>query len=186
MSHKVEAPLLLLIIALFAYALLQKSCDGVKDGDIVKSDTVYVVGTPDTVIIHDTIAYENTTPVPVYVLVNPDSNSADVSACDSIRHYTDSVHTASGSVFVFSQVLGKLQNIRIEANVLSKEITRTDTVFITNERIKQRKFGLYAGAMYDNQLRPFIGADLNRTFLIAGYGLQDKSVTVGVGYRLTK
>jgi hypothetical protein len=178
MNRRAELLLLILIIAVLVWALLQKSCGGAKDGDVVESDTVYVVGKPDTLIIHDTVVVESVLPKPYAVYIAPDT----VEICDSIRVYENT----TGKVTVLDSVHGKLLYQRITAVQDTIIISRTDTMRITNERIKQRKFGLYAGAMYDNQLRPFIGADLNRTFLIAGYGLQDKSVTVGVGYRLTK
>lgn len=178
MNRRSEFLLLILIIVILVWALLQKSCGGGKNQDVVKSDTVYVMGRPDTVIITDTVRIETVRPKPYAVYVAPDT----IEVCDSIRVYEN----VAGKVTVMDSVRGKLLYQRITAIQDTVIISRVDTMRITTERVKQRRFGLYAGAMFDNQLRPFIATDLNRTIVLAGYGLRDNSVTIGIGYRLTK
>ena len=178
MNLRSETLLLILVIIILVWALLQKSCGDGKSRDVVKSDTVYVMGRPDTVIVTDTIRIETIRPKPYAVYIAQDT----VEVCDSIRVYENTV----GKVTVRDSAHGKLLYQRITSVQDTVFISRVDTMRINTERVKQRRFALYVGAMFDNQLRPFIATDLNRTIVLAGYGLRDKSVTIGIGYRLTK
>lgn len=177
MKWQTELSLLLLIACVLAWLFMQKGC-GDDSPVSAKSDTVYVMGRPDTVIITDTVVIETVRPKPYAVYLSGDT----VEVCDSIRVYEN----VAGKVTVRDSVRGELLSQAIRSIQDTVLINRVDTLRITTEIVKQRRFSLYAGAMYDTQLKPFIATDLNRTVIIAGYGLTDKAVSVGIGYRLTK
>lgn len=177
MKWQSKTLLILAVGLIIFYLLTHRGCGG-SDTPVMQSDTVYVMGTPDTLIVTDTVIKYVDKPRPYAVYVSTDTSTA----CDSIRVYENQ----AGKVTVRDSVRGELLSQRITSVQDTVFINRVDTMRITNTIQLERRFSLYAGAIYDNQLRPFIACDFKRTIVLAGYGLSDKSISVGLGYRLTK
>ena len=184
--------LLLCAIVLFIWILVHRSC-GEPNGNPDKSDTVYVQGIPDTVIIHDTTFKEVIKPVPYKVYHIPDSgkkvNSPEISifsgqldlTCDTIRVYVDSIEDGTCKVIVRDSVRGELLGWSAELYSKSMAITRVDTLKITTIPDRLR---IAVGMGYSNQPFPYVNLSRGRLNGIAGYQIKDKSLLLGIGYQI--
>jgi hypothetical protein len=166
---------------------VHKSCNDTGGGG--QSDTVYVAGTPDTVIIHDTTFKEVIKPVPyatykyirdtIELLSNPEQ-LADLT-CDTIRVYIDSIEDGSCKVIVKDSIRGELLGWSAELYSKSMTITRVDTLKITTIPDRLR---IAVGMGYSNQPFPYVNLSRGRLNGIAGYQIKDKSLLLGVGYQI--
>lgn len=185
-SRVTDRILLLLAITLFVWILVHKSCNDTGGGG--KSDTVYVQGTPDTVIIHDTTFKEVVKPVPYKVYHVPDRGKmignpeqlADLT-CDTIRVYIDSIEDGSCKVIVKDSIRGELLGWSAELYSKAMTITRVDTLKITTFPDRLR---IAVGMGYSNQPFPYVNLSRGRLNGIAGYQIKDKSLLLGVGYNI--
>lgn len=188
-----------LILISIVYLILQRSC-GEPNGNPDKSDTVYVQGTPDTVIIHDTTFKEVIKPVPYKVYHLPDSgkvlsnpellrdhiggvNEMIDLTCDTIRVYVDSIEDGTCKVIVKDSVRGELLGWSAELYSKSMAITRVDTLKITSFPDKWR-IGIGAGV--SQGLLLYGSATKGRNQFIGGYDFNSKAPFIGVGLMLTK
>lgn len=185
-SRVTDRILLLLAITLFVWILVHKSCNDTGGGG--QSDTVYVQGTPDTVIIHDTTFKDVIKPVPYKVYHVPDSGKVlsnpeqltDLT-CDTIRVYIDSIEDGSCKVIVKDSIRGELLGWSAELYSKSMTITRVDTLKITTIPDRLR---IAVGMGYSNQPFPYVNLSRGRLNGIAGYQIKDKSLLLGVGYQI--
>lgn len=176
MKRLPELCLLVLGICIMAWLLLGDGC-GHKQPRQPHRDTVYVKGVPDTVLIRDTIRTIVKQPIAVRTYV-----SDTVFMCDSIRVYANIDN--SGKVTVRDSVRGYLLSQQIDYIQDSIFITRVDTMRITEYPPLPVRTSLYVGIMFSRQLIPYISVGRGRTQVLAGYGLIDKSIMFGIGYRL--
>ncbi len=191
MDHQRVTDRILLTVAilLFLYISFQRSCDG--DGITGKTDTLYVKGKPDTVIVYDTTFKEVVKPVAVraYVYVHDTVNSPETAIisgqlenpCDSIRIYTDSIEDGTCKVILKDSVRGELLGWSAELRSRKMEISRVDTMKITStpDRLK-----IGAGIGYSNQPFPYLHLSRGRIQGLAGYQIKDKSLLLGVGWQI--
>ena len=189
MSHLTDKLCAWLILIAIVYLILQRSCgEGVGNPD--KSDTVYVQGTPDTVIIHDTTFKEVIKPVPYKVYHVPDSGKVlsnpeqltDLT-CDTIRVYIDSIEDGSCKVIVKDSVRGELLGWSAELYSKSMTITRVDTLKVTSFPDKWR---IAIGAGVSQGLLLYGSATRGRNQFIGGYDFNSKAPFMGVGLMITK
>lgn len=187
-SRVTDRILLLLAITLFVWILVHKSCNE-PNGNSDKSDTVYVQGTPDTVIIHDTTFKEVIKPVPyatykyirdTFELLSNTEQLADLT-CDTIRVYIDSIEDGTCKVIVKDSVRGELLGWSAELYSKAMTITRVDTMKITTIPDRLR---IAVGMGYSNQPFPYVNLSRGRLNGIAGYQIKDKSLLLGVGYNI--
>lgn len=184
--------LLLVAIVLFIWILVHKSC-GEPNGNFDKSDTVYIKGNPDTVIIHDTTFKEVIKPVPYKVYHVPDvgkmiellSNPEQLPdlTCDTIRVYVDSIEDGTCKVIVKDSVRGELLGWSAELYSKSMTITRVDTLKITTIPDKWR-IGIGAGV--SQGLLLYGSATRGRNQFIGGYDFNSKAPFIGVGLMIVK
>ena len=159
MSHLTDKLCAWLILIAIVYLILQRSC-GEPNGNPDKSDTVYVQGTPDTVIIHDTTFKDVIKPVPYKVYHVPDSGKVlsnpeqltDLT-CDTIRVYIDSIEDGSCKVIVKDSIRGELLGWSAELYSKAMTITRVDTMKITTTPDRLR---IAVGMGYSNQPFPYV------------------------------
>lgn len=189
-SRVTDRILLLIAILLFIWILVHKSC-GEPGGNSDKSDTVYVAGTPDTVIIHDTTFKEVIKPVSVksylYIrdTVELSSNSLQLPdlTCDTIRVYIDSLEDGTCKVIVKDSVRGELLGWSAELYSKSMTVTRVDTLKITTYPDKWR-IGIGAGV--SQGLLLYGSATRGRNQFIGGYDFHSKAPFLGVGLMISK
>ena len=187
-SRVTDRILLLLAITLFVWILVHKSCNDTGGGG--QSDTVYVQGTPDTVIIHDTTFKDVIKPVPYKVYHVPDSGKMignpeqlpDLT-CDTIRVYIDSIEDGTCKVIVKDSVRGELLGWSAEFYSKSMTITRVDTLKITSYPNKWR-IGIGAGV--SQGLLLYGSATRGRNQFIGGYDFNSKAPFIGLGLMITK
>lgn len=189
-SRVTDRILLLLAITLFVWILVHKSCNE-PNGNSDKSDTVYVQGTPDTVIIHDTTFKEVIKPVPyatykyirdTFHLSGDPEQLADLT-CDTIRVYIDSIEDGTCKVIVKDSVRGELLGWSAELYSKSMTITRVDTLKITSYPNKWR-IGIGAGV--SQGLLLYGSATRGRNQFIGGYDFNSKAPFIGLGLMITK
>ncbi len=190
MSHLTDKLCAWLILIAVVYLILQRSC-GEPNGNPDKSDTVYVAGTPDTVIIHDTTFKDVIKPVPYatykyirdtfHLSGNPEL-LADLT-CDTIRVYVDSIEDGTCKVIVKDSVRGELLGWSAELYSKSMTITRVDTLKITSYPDKWR-IGIGAGV--SQGLLLYGSATRGRNQFIGGYDFNSKAPFVGVGLMIVK
>lgn len=176
MKRLPELCLLVLGICIMVWLLLGDGC-GNKQTRTPQIDTVYVQGAPDTVIIRDTVRTVIEKPIAVRTYV-----SDTVFMCDSIRVYSNIDN--SGKVTVQDSVRGFLLSQRIDFIQDSIFITRVDTLKITEYPPLPVRTSLHVGMAFSEQLIPYISVGRGRTQVLAGYGLTDKSVMFGIGYKI--
>lgn len=186
-SRVTDRILLLLAITLFVWILVHKSCN--DTGGSAQYDTVYVQGTPDTVIIHDTTFKEVIKPVPYatykyirdtfHLAGNPELLT-DLT-CDTIRVYIDSIEDGSCKVIMRDSIRGELLGWSAELYSKAMTITRVDTMKITTTPDRLR---IAVGMGYSNQPFPYVNLSRGRLNGIAGYQIKDKSLLLGVGYQI--
>ena len=189
MSHLTDKLCAWLILIAVVYLILQRSC-GEPNGNPDKSDTVYVQGTPDTVIIHDTTFKEVIKPVPYKVYHVPDSGKVlsnpeqltDLT-CDTIRVYIDSIEDGSCKVIVKDSVRGELLGWSAELYSKSMTITRVDTLKVTSFPDKWR---IAIGAGVSQGLLLYGSATRGRNQFIGGYDFHSKAPFIGVGLMIVK
>lgn len=188
MSHLTDKLCAWLILIAVVYLILQRSC-GEPNGNPDKSDTVYVQGTPDTVIIHDTTFKEVMIPVSVksYLYIRDTVELSTSSrllpdlTCDTIRVYVDSIEDGTCKVIVKDSVRGELLGWSAELYSKDMTITRVDTMKITTIPDRLR---IAVGMGYSNQPFPYVNLSRGRLNGIAGYQIKDKSLLLGVGYQI--
>ena len=188
-SRVTDRILLLLAITLFVWILVHKSCNDTGGGG--QSDTVYVAGTPDTVIIHDTTFKEVIKPVPyaTYKYIRDtfhlSGNSEQLTdlTCDTIRVYIDSIEDGTCKVIVKDSVRGELLGWSAELYSKSMTITRVDTLKITSYPDKWR-IGIGAGV--SQRLLLYGSATKGRNQFITGYDFNAKAPFIGVGVMISK
>lgn len=178
MKRLPEYCLLILGVCIIVWLLLSDGC-GSKPPKGIERDTVYVMGRPDTVILTDTVYSHIVQPKPYKVYV-----SDTVLICDSVRVYVNIDNT--GKVTVRDSVRGELLSQEIQSIQDTVIITRTDTMKITETIPPKEYIQVSVGMSYQHELTPFLSIGKGRTQVIAGYGLTNKAVMFGIGYRLTK
>jgi len=180
--------LLLVAIVLFVWVLVYKSCTG--EGGQSNSDTVYVKGTPDTVIVYDTTAKESIKPDPVrmYVYVHDtielsNSDKSFINPCDSIRVYTDSIEDGTCKAVITDSIRGELLGSTVTLYSRKMEINRVDTMKITSHPDKWR---IGVGAGVSQGLLIYGTASHKRTNFLGGYDFHSKAPFLGVGVMISK
>jgi len=181
--------LLLVSIILFIWILIHKSCEG--DGNLGKSDTVYVKGNPDTVIVYDTTLKEVIKPMPyakyryVHDTIHLLSNTEQLPdlTCDTIRVYMDSITDGTCKVIVKDSVRGELLGWSAQLYSSSMQINRVDTIKITSYPDKWR-VGIGAGVSQGLILYGI--ASRKRSNFMAGYDFHSKAPFMGAGVMISK
>lgn len=184
MSHQYRHRTNALMIAAIIVAafFLTRHCAG--DPESVQVDTLYVKGTPDTIIIHDTAIKYTYRPAPLDSVHNYVHNGVDT--CDDLRVYLDSLVDSSGTVYVRDSVCGTLLSQVISANFSHKIVRQTDTLTIRQTVSNGYGLKIYAGVNVnnDNALSPYLYLSQNRVAVQIGYDLKNKVPVFGIGYRL--
>lgn len=186
--------LLICAILLFVYIALQRSCNDAGGGG--SSDTVYVKGKPDTVIVHDTTYkyVDKPTAVRSHPFVTDSSQSFGnpdhlpdignlINPCDSILIYTDSIDDGACKAIFTDSVRGELLGKSIAIFSSSMTISRTDTLKVTSYPDKWR-IGIGAGV--SRGLLLYGVASHKRTNFLGGYDFHSKAPFLGVGVMISK
>jgi len=182
-SRVTDRILLFLAIGLFIYIAMQRSCGDTGGGG--SSDTVYVKGKPDTVIVYDTTYKYVDKPVAVrsYIYVHDTINLSNNDPCDSIRIYTDSIEDGVCKAVITDSIRGELLGQSISLFSRKMEITRVDTLKITSYPDKWR-IGIGAGV--SQGLLLYGVASHKRTNFLGGYDFHSKAPFLGVGLMISK
>lgn len=170
--------------------LCREGCGGDGGGS---SDTVYVKGIPDTVIVYDsTHKYvDKPTAVTKYKYVHDTIHivgNSDIvlDPCDTVRNYTDSIEDGNCKALLNASVRGELLNWSAELFSKSTFINRVDTLKIYIPA--KDRFRLGVGATLNDSLQPggFVLVAKGRYNYLGQYNFTRKRTTIGVGINLIK
>lgn len=106
-----------------------------------------------------------------------------------VRVYNDSIVDDYQSIYYKAKTLGMLRNLSLSYKVKKHPvlITNTDSIFIT--KTQPVRFSIYSGLILDGNkssinLSPFVTFNKDNLSYTAKYGILDKTIGIGVGYKL--
>lgn len=184
--------LLILILALIVIVfLLLRGCGSPsKDLGIPYIQTIE---THDTIWAKDTIVQFKSIIKPKHdTIYKLDSSNIDPKDLFFTRIYNDSLTDSNQTIFYSAKTFGMLDSLNISYRLkIPIEITNTIITTKTDIQFQPSKLSLYtglelAGNKASFNLSPFVTLNVNRASIKVGYGVLDKTVQVGVGYRLFK
>ena len=166
-------------------ALFIRQCNGDHSLGLTP-DSVLIKGETDTVIVYDTI--KSTCfidrPIPYYVY-KTDTNLYNITDCDSVRLYADSVVTADGKSVVKSTVRGSLLNQGISMDIFRHDTTFTRVDTLTQKSYPQRYSLSVAGAYNTtNGIGGGLAVGLRRWSVNYVYFPFDRSSQIGASWML--
>lgn len=187
------AVILLLFVGVIAYnigykaALIFTPCPEGKD-------TVYVKGNDSIVIKYVEVAHKDSAPTATRTYA-PErtkivkTENVQTPCDDSIRVYERAYVDSNGTIQVTDSVRGTLLSRSLTANIMSKEVYRTDTLIITKEVIKNLiLFGPYGNINIGEKTSLTAGLIYckGRTGYMAGYNIQNKYIQLGAFLNLKR
>lgn len=183
---------LLLGLALLVIVwLLLKGCSNSVNNNI--EPKIEIIEKHDTIWAKDTLIQFKSIIKPKYdTIYKLDSSNIDPKDLFFTRIYNDSLSDTNQTIFYSAKTLGMLDSLNISYK-LKVPITINNTIekTITKVETKSPKLSIYtglelAGNKASFNLSPFISLNINRASVKVGYGILDKTVQLGVGYRLYK
>lgn len=171
--------------------LLLKSCNDPLPNLGQNKESIIVKIKSDTIWRKDTLVQFKSIIRPKYDTIYKfnDTNKKDLENLAYIREYLDSLSDNEQSIYVKSNITGILNKLDISYKLKKKPelITNTDSIFIT--KTQPSRFSLYTGLRLSGNatslnLSPYIELNKDKLSINASYGLIDKTIGLGVGYRL--
>lgn len=170
----------IILVSIIILLLLSNGCNNEEQ------QPTYIKGKDSIVVKHthsvDSISY----PVPYKVLkVDTVRDTVTLVELDSIRLYEN--YNRDSSVLVQSEVRGLLLGSIIHAELKEKNIYRTDTIKLPCATKQSLRPMVFVNLM-DSTLTMGIGGVYTnkRSTIVGGYNINNKSITVGYGFNLSK
>ncbi len=155
---------------------------------------------PDKIEIrehHDTL-WRDTTLIKFKSIIHPKwdtiykniDSTIDLSILEFTKVYEDTLSDSEQTIYTNANVTGYLNNLDVSYRFkrTPKVIINTDSIFITKTS-QPNRFSLYTGLRLNGNtnslnLSPYIEFNKNKLSVSASYGLIDKTIGIGVGYKI--
>lgn len=170
--------ILILIICFMKFC----ECETIIKADKNKSDTITIIKTKVDTIVKSIKSY---VPVPV-TTTKIDTHHhwhTDMSACQYINYYSDTIADSNLQIVIKDTIQGWLRSRKVDYQVYQKTITITNT-------IKQMpKYSVYLGAEVGGNksqfnFSPFIAVRKDGTIVSLKHNLIDKTISIGLGIKI--
>ncbi len=178
----------IIIIIMF----LMRGCSNPFPNLEVKPDRVVIKEHIDTIFRDTTlIKFKEVTKFKVDTIYKDKYITKDeLDSLSFVRQYSDTLSDTNQSIFVKSKVLGILLKMDMSYKFKRKPelIKVTDSIFITKYS-QPNRLSIYSGLILDGNkssvnLSPFITLNKDKISYTAKYGLLDKTIGIGIGWKL--